>query len=101
MIVMHLAYGLDMIALTSGTALMVWSMKNPGRGSWLGKLIGGLVAIFSIISIVCMFSCAMKGGECHYGPGHGEGMMMGATGAMTPAAEENHEHAKKAEHKKS
>jgi hypothetical protein len=100
MMAMHMAYGLDMIALTSGTGLLVWSMKNPGRGSWLGKLIGALVMIFSIVCIVCMFSCAMKGGECHSPAG--EGMMMGAPGMPMPGEEmHEHEHMKKGEHKKS
>ncbi len=95
MIVMHMVYGLDLIALSAGTALLLWSTKNPGKGSWLGKLIGALVMIFSIISMVCMYSCVMRGGECH-GPGHGEGMMMGAP----PSGEMGHEHGKKGEHKK-
>lgn len=77
MVIMHIAYGLDLIALTMGTSLLVWSMKNPGKGSWLGKLLGALVMIFSIVSMVCMASCTMRGGECR-GPGRGEGMMTGA-----------------------
>lgn len=100
---MHMAYGVDMIALTAGTALLVWSMKNPGKGSWLGKLVGALVAIFSVISIICMFSCAMKGGDCH-GFGYGEGMMMGSPSETATPVGEGHDRMnmnKKAEHKKS
>lgn len=78
MMVMHMAYGLDMIALALGTALLIWSMKNPGKGSWFGKLIGALIVIFSIISIVCMISCAMNGGQCHGPMMRGDGMMMGS-----------------------
>ena len=105
MIVMHIAYGLDLIALAMGTGLLVWSMKNPGKGSAIGKLFGALVMIFSIISILCMFSCAMKGGECH-GPGHGEGMMMAPPpppGEAGPGHEHEHEQhmGKRMEHKKS
>ena len=99
MIIMHMAYGLYLIAATAGTALLVWSMKNPGKGSWLGKLIGALVLILSIVCIICIASCAAKGGECHrWGQGEGMGMMM-----QQPAGpgEEAHDHmAKKAEHKK-
>lgn len=101
MVVMHMAYGLDLIALSAGTALLVWSIKNPGKGSWLGKLMGALVMVFSIISILCLYSCMMRGGECHGPSGHGEGMIMGMP--MPPApGDVGHEHVnKKAEHKKS
>ncbi len=96
MMVMHIAYGLDMIALALGAALLVWSMKNPGKGSWLGKLIGALIVIFSIISIVCMISCAMKGGQCR-GP-----MMHGGEGMMgSPMSGEEGAAMKKGDHKKS
>jgi len=99
MMIMHMTYGIDMIAATAGTALLVWSMKNPGKGSWLGKLVGALVLIFSVICIVCMASCAARGGECH-SMGQGEGMM-GQTQSAMPG-EEMHDHmAKKMEHKKS
>ncbi len=75
MILMHVAYGLDLIALTMGTALLIWSIKNPGKGSWLGKLFGVLVMALSIVSMVCMASCALQGAECHKSPFGGPGMM--------------------------
>ena len=97
MMVMHIVFGLDLIALSLGTALMVWSMKNPGKGSWLGKLFGGIVAVLSIISLVCLLSCMMRGGECHTG----EGMMKGMMQYSTPADQEGHEHmGKKPERKR-
>jgi len=97
MVAMHIAYGLDLIALSAGTALLVWSMKNPGKGSWLGKLVGLIVLVLSVISIFCMLSCTLKGSECH-GPGRGEGMMMAPPPAEAGPGHE-HEHAAKKEHK--
>ncbi|HSW71485.1 MAG TPA: hypothetical protein VLH77_05850 [Gammaproteobacteria bacterium] len=97
MAMMHIAFGLDLIALALGTGLLVWAMKNPGKGSWLGKLFGAIVVILSVISIVCLISCAVKGGDCHR---PGEGMMMGSLMSEMPD-QEGHDHmAKKMEHKK-
>jgi hypothetical protein len=101
MIVMHMAYGLDLIALAMGTGLLVWSIKNPGKGSMLGKIFGTLVMAFSLISMLCMFSCSMRGGECR--PGHGEGMMMGPPpppGEMGPGRDHDRMPKKMMEHNK-
>jgi hypothetical protein len=71
-------------------------MKTPGKGSWLGKLFGAIVMVLSIISIICIYSCALGGGECHRSPMGEEGMM------VAPAAVDGvlHEHgAKRMEHK--
>lgn len=99
MILMHIVYGLDLIALTMGTGLLVWAIKNPGKGSWLGKLFGVIVMVLSIISIACIYSCALRGGECHRPLMGGEGMMMGQP--MPATGPVGHEHGmKKIEHKK-
>ena len=75
MVAMHIAYALDLIAVILGASLLVFSIKHPGKGSWFGRVSGGAVMILAVISILCMFSCAFKGGECHEeGLGHGEHM---------------------------
>ncbi len=67
MILMHVAYGLDLIALAIGGALLAWSLRNSGNGSMVGKIIGAAVVVLSIVSMVCVYSCASKG-ECHRSP---------------------------------
>lgn len=91
MFFMHIAYGLDLMALTMGTALLIWSMKNPGKGSWLGKFFGAIVMVLSMLSMVCIYSCNMKAGDCHK-PGEEMSMTAPVDGAAAAM--------KKGEHKK-
>lgn len=97
MILTHLAYGIDLMALTVATALLIWSLRTPGTGSWLGKLVGAGVMIFAIVSIICIYSCTLNGTACH------QPLMIGEEGAATSLnGEVNHRHVdvKKMEHKK-
>lgn len=64
MIMMHVVYSLDLIAFAMGSALLVWSIKNTGVGSCLGKLTGAIVMALAVICALCTYSCAMKA-ECH------------------------------------
>lgn len=64
MVMMHIVYSLDLIAFAMGSALLVWSIKNAGAGSTLGKLAGSAVIALSIICMLCAYSCSMKS-ECH------------------------------------
>lgn len=60
MFLFHAAYSLGMIALTTGTALYIWSARNSGAGVGLAKLIGILVIIFSIGSTLCTVYYGIK-----------------------------------------
>lgn len=53
MFLFHTALPLGMLALTAGTALYLWSVRNNGEGVGLAKFIGIFVMIFSIGSIIC------------------------------------------------
>lgn len=101
MMMMQISYSLDLMALTMGTALLVWSMKSPGKGSWLAKLIGIIVMALAIISILCMYACALRG-ECHKPMpmmGDEAGMMAPAAGGSGPGEQPMHDHKKMMEHK--
>lgn len=79
MIGMHLVYGLNLIALALGSFLWVYSTKNGGKGSVFGKLFGLIVVGLSLISMICIFSCSMRG-DCH---------KMGIGGTSTMVDNEN------------
>ena len=95
MVMMRILYSLDLIAFAMGSALLVWSMKNVGAGSTLGKFTGTAVMALAIICALCTYSCAMKT-ECH--------RPMGVVGAEQPADMGQDQavpaHAKKVEHHK-
>lgn len=98
MMLMHIVYGLDLIALSLGTGLLVFSIKNPGSGSWLGKLFGVIVMILSIVSIVCTYACTLRG-ECHKPMGEETTMTGQPAGEMMGHEHGMHGAMKKMEHK--
>lgn len=66
MFLFHTAFSLGMIALTSGTALYAWSVRNQGPATGLAKFIGALVIIFSIISTLCTVYYGVKYWQAGY-----------------------------------
>ena len=54
MFILHIsalfAYGM----LLASTVLLIWSLRNEGAGSALGKIIGSLVFILSLLSMICI-----------------------------------------------
>jgi hypothetical protein len=57
---LHLSFAVQLIALSLGAALLIWSKMQESFGTALPKLIAYLVILFSIVNIGCTGYCAMK-----------------------------------------
>ena len=56
----HIAFSLGLIALSSGTALFIFSKHVSGSGLKFVKIIAFLVVILSIISLFCTASSGLR-----------------------------------------
>lgn len=56
----HIAYALNLIALTAGTALYAWVACKEGKGTCFAKAIGIIVIILSILSLICTVFYGVK-----------------------------------------
>ena len=54
MFIMHISALLAYAVLLASTVLLIWSLRNEGEGSSLGKIIGSFVFILSLLSIICI-----------------------------------------------
>ncbi len=54
MFIMHISALFALSVLLASTGLLIWSIRNKGAGSALGKFIGSLVLIFSLLSMLCI-----------------------------------------------
>lgn len=52
---LHIGLSLGLLSLTAGTALWIWSAQDLRRGLHIGRVIGLIVIILSILSISCSF----------------------------------------------
>lgn len=68
MFMFHMIFAFSLLTLTSGTYLYVWSVKNF---STLGKVIGALVMLVSLLNIACESYYGFK----HWKAGYFEGSM--------------------------
>lgn len=68
MCLFHIAFAFSLLTLTAGTYLCVWSVKNF---SGLGKWIGALVMLVSLLNL----ACAVYYGVKHWRAGYFEGPM--------------------------
>lgn len=55
MFLIHAAFALGLLSLTAGSALYIWAARNPGAGSSLGRIVGFIVMVVSVLSLVCSF----------------------------------------------
>jgi len=62
MVFFHLAFAVELMALVMGTALWMWSVKNPGKGTGLGRAMGMLVLVLAIIA--GLFTISSGAREC-------------------------------------
>jgi hypothetical protein len=60
MFIMHINILFALSVLLASTVLIIWSLRNKGAGSSLGKIIGSLVFILSLISILCIGYSGIK-----------------------------------------
>lgn len=54
MFIMHISALLAYSVLLASTVLLIWSLRNEGAGSGLGKIIGSLVFVLSLLSMICI-----------------------------------------------
>lgn len=54
MFIMHISALLAYAILLASTVLLIWSLRNEGAGSALGKIIGSFVFILSLLSMICI-----------------------------------------------
>ncbi len=47
------AFAIELISLSLGAGLLIWSLRNQGTGVALGKVIGSLVLILSTFMLFC------------------------------------------------
>ena len=55
MVMFHISYALELLALGLGIGLLIWAMREKGNGVTLGKVFGYIISIFSVILILCTF----------------------------------------------
>src|SRR5438477_6692668 len=60
MLLAHVAFGIDLIALGLGIMLVIYGMRNPGDGSTLAKFFGWIITILAVISLVCTATTGYK-----------------------------------------
>jgi uncharacterized Tic20 family protein len=68
MFIMHISLILAYGTLLGGTVLLIWSLRNAGAGSALGKAAGYLIIIFSLLSMLCISFYGIK----YWNQGHYE-----------------------------
>jgi len=56
----HIAFGVGLIGLASGAAILIWAKAHENLGTDSAKLIGYLVVLFSALNIACTSYCAFK-----------------------------------------
>lgn len=72
MFIMHISLILAYGTLLGGAVLLIWSLRNTGVGSALGKAIGYLVIVFSLLSMLCIGYYGVK----YWNQGHFETPMV-------------------------
>lgn len=60
MFIMHISALFALSVLLGSTVLVIWSLRNKGEGRGLGKAIGSIVFLFSILSLLCISYYGLK-----------------------------------------
>ena|SRR3990167_7250404 len=65
----NIAFSLELLALTAGITLLIWSFRNEGKGVMLASVFGYIVIILAISALLCTSYFAVKswkkGSCCH------------------------------------
>ena len=60
---MWIAVAIALVALVGGVALIIWAMRNKGKGNNIAKISGYIIAIIGILIIlITFFMCSSMGG---------------------------------------
>lgn len=54
------SFSLQLIALTAGVALFIWSLNLDDRGAVLGRFFGFIIMILALLSVLCTLYMSIK-----------------------------------------
>lgn len=54
------SFSLQLIALTAGIALFIWSLNSDDRGALLGRFFGFIIMILALLSVICTLYMSIK-----------------------------------------
>jgi len=54
------SFSLQLIALTAGVALFIWSLNSDDRGALLGRFFGFIIMILALLSVLCTIYMSIK-----------------------------------------
>lgn len=54
MFMFHAAIYLGLLAFTAGLILYIWALRSQGAGTTLAKTLGMIIAVVSLLGIVCL-----------------------------------------------
>ncbi len=53
MFLAELAFAVELLALTAGVSLFIWSLRNSGAGQSLAKFVGLIVSVSAVLGLIC------------------------------------------------
>lgn len=60
MFIMHISALFALSVFLASTVLLIWSLRNEGAGKVLGKIIGSIVFVSSLLSLLCIGYYGLK-----------------------------------------
>lgn len=54
------SFSLQLIALTAGLALFIWSLNSDKSGAFLGRFLGFFIMLLALISVLCTVYAGIK-----------------------------------------
>src|SRR5438093_8362404 len=54
MFTMHISLLLGYSVLLASAVLLIWSLRNTGKGSSFGKIIGSIIFVLTLLSVLCI-----------------------------------------------
>jgi hypothetical protein len=54
------SFSLQLIALTAGVALFIWSLNSHDKGAVLGRFFGFIIMILALLSVLCTLYMSIK-----------------------------------------
>ena|SRR3990167_4575798 len=60
MVMFNVAFGVGLVALSCGVALVIWSMRHEGAGVTLAKIFGYIIIILSTLTLACTVFYSIK-----------------------------------------
>jgi hypothetical protein len=68
MFMYHCAEALSLIAIAFGVILVVWALRNEGKGVCLARAAGWVIIVLAVLGLLCSSYCVMKFWNHAYSP---------------------------------